>query len=107
MSFIYEENGRCHFQNRLQKGLQQVKGSSCCKLCRHIRFFTQQWCDCIAQFIQGGSPRIHVNDNIGHYFQTSIGFRQEVPLSPLLFNIVVDMLAIIIARGKRMAWFVD
>ena len=44
---------------------------------------------------------IEVNDQIGSYFQTKKGLRQGDPLSPILFNIVVDMLAIIIARAKE------
>jgi retron-type reverse transcriptase len=42
-----------------------------------------------------------VNDNIGHYFQTRKGVCQGDPLSPILFNIVVDMLAILISRAKE------
>ena len=42
-----------------------------------------------------------MNDQIGSYFQTKKGLRQGDPLSPILFNIVVDMLAIIIARAKE------
>ena len=44
---------------------------------------------------------IRVNDDIGHYFQTLKGLRQGDPLSPVLFNIVADMLAILIARAKK------
>ena len=44
---------------------------------------------------------IRVNNDIGHYFQTKKGLRQGDPLSPMLFNIVVDMLAILIARAKE------
>jgi hypothetical protein len=42
-----------------------------------------------------------VNDDIGHYFQTRRGLRQGDPLSPILFNIVADMLAIMIKRAKE------
>ena len=41
-----------------------------------------------------------VNDDIGHYFQTKRGLRQGDPMSPVLFNIVADMLAILIKRAK-------
>jgi retron-type reverse transcriptase len=41
-----------------------------------------------------------VNDSVGHYFQTKKGVRQDDPLSPILFNIVIDVLAILIARAK-------
>jgi hypothetical protein len=44
---------------------------------------------------------IRVNDDIGHYFQTKKGLQQGDPLSPILFNIVADMLAIIIQRAKE------
>ena len=43
---------------------------------------------------------IKVNDQIVSYFQTKM-LRQEDPLSPTLFNIVVDMLTIIIVRAKK------
>ena len=37
----------------------------------------------------------------GAYFRTRKGLRQGNPLSPLLFNIVVDMLALLIAQSKQ------
>jgi hypothetical protein len=40
-----------------------------------------------------------VNNDTGHYFQTRKGLRQGDPLSPILFNIVADMLAILINRA--------
>ena len=55
----------------------------------------------VARFVQGGSVGIRVNYDIGHYFQTLKGLRQGDPLSPVLFNIVADMLAILIARAKE------
>ncbi|WVZ90234.1 hypothetical protein U9M48_036551 [Paspalum notatum var. saurae] len=51
-------------------------------------------------FISGGSVAVNVNDDVGHYFQTKKGFRQGDPLSPLLFNITVDMLKVFISRAK-------
>jgi hypothetical protein len=55
----------------------------------------------VAQFVQRGSVGIRVNDDIGHYFQTLKGLREGDPLSPMLFNIVADILAILIARAKE------
>jgi hypothetical protein len=48
-----------------------------------------------------GSVAVKVNDDIGHCFQTRKGVRQGDPLSLILFNIVVDMLAILISRAKE------
>jgi phage gp46-like protein len=58
--------------------------------------FSPQWC-----FVQGGIFGIRVNEHIGHYHQAKNGLRQCDLLSSVLFNIVVDMLAVLIARGKR------
>ena len=43
---------------------------------------------------------INVNDEIGPYFQTKKGLRKGDPLSPILFNIVADMLTLLINRAK-------
>jgi hypothetical protein len=42
-----------------------------------------------------------MNDDIGHNFQTRKGLRQGDPLASILFNIIADMLAILIARAKE------
>jgi hypothetical protein len=44
---------------------------------------------------------INVNDDVGKFFQTKKGLRQGDPLSPILFNIVADMLATLINRAKE------
>jgi hypothetical protein len=66
-----------------------------------MKGFDSKWCKWTNCFVQGGSVGIRVNDDIGHYFQTRKGLRQGDPLPPMLFNIVVDMLAILIARAKE------
>ena len=43
---------------------------------------------------------ININDEIDSYFQTKKGLRQGDPLSPILFNIVADMLTLLINRAK-------
>jgi retron-type reverse transcriptase len=50
--------------------------------------------------MEGGHVGMKVNDQVGKNFQTKKGVRQGDPLSPILFNIVVDMLAILIKRAK-------
>ena len=54
----------------------------------------------IDSFVSGGSVVIKVNDDTGRYFQTKKGLRQGDPLLPILFNIVADMLAILIEHAK-------
>jgi hypothetical protein len=48
-----------------------------------------------------GHVGIKVNDQIGVNFRTYKGLRQGDPLSPILFNIVVDMLAILVNKAKN------
>ncbi len=49
---------------------------------------------------EGGSVCLKVNDDLGNNFQTHEGLRQGDPMSPILFNIVVDMLEVLIERTK-------
>jgi hypothetical protein len=51
--------------------------------------------------VVGGSVGIKVNDEAAHYIQIKRGLHQGDPISPILFNIVTDMLAILIKRAKE------
>ena len=66
-----------------------------------MKGFSPKWIQWVQTFISGGSVAINVNDEVGHFFQTKKGLRQGDPLSPLLFNIVADMLAILIKRANE------
>jgi len=66
-----------------------------------MKGFCGKWCSWVQQFTQGGNVNIKVNDQMGSYFQAKKGLRQGDPMSPILFNIVADMLAILIARAKE------
>jgi hypothetical protein len=65
-----------------------------------MKGFSDVWCSWIQKVVSKGSVAVKVNDEYGDYFQTKKGVRQGDPLSPILFNIVVDMLAILINRAK-------
>jgi hypothetical protein len=50
--------------------------------------------------MEGGHVGIKINDTVGQNFQTKKGVWHGDHLSPILFNIVVDILTILINRAK-------
>jgi hypothetical protein len=66
-----------------------------------MKGFSSVWCKWIEEVVSRGSVGIKVNDEIGHNFQTRKGLRQGDPLSPILFNLVADMLAILVSTAKN------
>jgi retron-type reverse transcriptase len=70
-----------------------------------MKGFLDLWCSWIQKIMSKDSVSVKVNDEYGHYFQTKKGARQGDPLSPILFNIVVEMLAILINRAKEKGQF--
>jgi hypothetical protein len=78
-----------------EKAFDKVKWSFLQQTLR-MKGFSPEWRALINNFVSGGSVAIRVNDDTGYYFQTKKGLRQGDPLSPMLFNIVEDMLAILI-----------
>jgi hypothetical protein len=65
-----------------------------------LKGFSHKWIEWIKSFISGGSVAINANDEVGPYFQTKKGLRRGDPLSPILFNLVADMLTLLIKRAK-------
>jgi hypothetical protein len=55
--------------------------------------------------VSGGSVAIKVIDDISKYFQPKKILRQGNPLSLMLFNVVANMLAIVIERAKFDGFF--
>ena len=88
------------FKIDFEKAYDKVKWSFLQQTLR-MKGFSQKFRTWVEQFTRGGNVNIKVNDHLGSYFQTKKGLRQGDPMSPILFNIVVDMLAILIARAKE------
>jgi hypothetical protein len=65
-----------------------------------MKCFSPKWCHWVTSFMEGGHVSVKVNDHVGKKIQTKKGVAQGDLLSPILFNIVVDMLAILIKRSK-------
>ncbi|WVZ54678.1 hypothetical protein U9M48_005442 [Paspalum notatum var. saurae] len=70
-----------------------------------MKGFSNIWCGWIEKVVSKGKVNVKVNDELGHYFQTRKGVRQGDPLSPFLFNLIADMLAVLIARAKENGQF--
>jgi hypothetical protein len=66
-----------------------------------MKGFSPKWCTWIQSIVSKGHVGVRVNDGIGPFFSTHKGLRQGDPLSPILFNIVADMLAVLFARAKE------
>jgi hypothetical protein len=83
-----------------EKAYDKVKWSFLQQTLR-MKGFDPKWCYWIKYFVEKGSVGIRVNNDTGHYFRMRKGLRQGNPLSPIPFNIIADMLAILIARTKE------
>jgi hypothetical protein len=65
-----------------------------------MKGFSDEWRALVHNFSFGGSVVVKVNDDVGKYLRTKKGLRQGDQMSPMLFNIVADVLVIIIERAK-------
>jgi hypothetical protein len=63
------------------------------------RGFERRWIGWIIKMVKGGSICIRINDVNSSFFRPGKGLRQEDPLSPLLFNMVVDVLTRMLSKA--------
>jgi hypothetical protein len=66
-----------------------------------MKGYDTKWRDWTRHFDERGSIGIRVNDDIGHYFQSKKDSIKAILYQPILLNIIVHMLAILIAREKE------
>ena len=63
------------------------------------RGFSNTWISWITKLTQGGSVCVRLNDVNGPYFAVGKGLRQGDPLSPLPFNLVVDVFTRMLSKA--------
>jgi len=66
-----------------------------------MRGFSDNWISWIVKLTQGGSVCVRLNDENGPYFSVGKGLRQGDPLSPLFFNLVVDVFTKMLIRAAN------
>jgi retron-type reverse transcriptase len=65
------------------------------------RGFGRRWVSWIRKILHNGSVGVQINNSEGNYFETGKGLRQGDPLSPILFNIMVDVLTKMLAKAAE------
>jgi hypothetical protein len=63
------------------------------------RGFSPRWRQWVMSLVRGGSIAVRINDTNSTYFKPGKGLRQGDPLSPLLFNLVVDVFTRMLSKA--------
>lgn len=64
--------------------------------------FSPKFIGWIMQTIERGKVAVMVNDQIGPFLRHKKGLRQGDPLSPILFNIAIDILNLLLVRAQEL-----
>jgi hypothetical protein len=65
------------------------------------RGFDRKWIEWMKYLVKGGSVGVNLNGEESSYFKPGKGLRQGDPISPLLFNIVGDVLTRMLMKAER------
>jgi hypothetical protein len=72
-----------------------------------IRGFGSRWRKWVMALIENGSIAIRINDSNSGCFRSGKGLRQGDPLSPLLFNLVVDVFTRMLIKAAKRGHITD
>ena len=65
-----------------------------------MKGFPDKYVKWIKELISNGNVAVMVNGLLGTYFKTKKGLRQGDPLSPILFDIAVDVVQVLVKRAQ-------
>jgi retron-type reverse transcriptase len=82
-----------------EKAFDKVNWSFISK-CLKAMGFSDFLCDWIQKILTHGTVSVKINNTTGPYFQSAKGVRQGDPLSPFLFNVVVQCLAKMVLEAQ-------
>ena len=69
--------------------------------CLEMRGFGPTWCGWIKSVLVDGTVSVKLNNVMGPYFKSFKGVRQGDPVSPFLFNIVVECLCKMVLQAQK------
>jgi len=99
-SFHKNKEDALIFKVDFEKAYDKIKWPFVIQMLK-MKGFPDKWCDWVMETMRGGNVGVRVNDEIGPYFKTFKGLRQGDAMSPLLFDIAADALAILMNNALK------